>query len=68
MGLNNRKHAMKKPDDLATLTLSSAEEHRRRGTFLRRLAGGIEAQVRGPLGLSDQEKALLQAATLGATP
>lgn len=53
---------MKKPEDLAAMPLTSADEHKRRGTTLRRVAGGIEAQLSGPFELSAQEKTLLQEA------
>jgi hypothetical protein len=53
---------MLKPADLAAKALTSADEHKRAATNLRRLSGGIAAQRDGSLDLSDSEKAILSAA------
>ncbi|MFZ5525885.1 MAG: hypothetical protein ACOZE7_04445 [Pseudomonadota bacterium] len=53
---------MLKPADLAAKMLTSADEHKRTATNLRRLTGGIAAQRDGSFGLSDSEKSVLAAA------
>lgn len=50
---------MRTPADLANDALTSEAEHKRRAAALRRLAGGIRAQVDGVLGLTVKERRAL---------
>lgn len=50
---------MRTPGDLAKDALTSAAEHARRATALRRLAGSVRAQIVGVLGLNDKERKTL---------
>lgn len=51
--------AMRTPKDLVKDALASEAEHTRRATALRRLVGGIRAQMEGVLSLSDKERKAL---------
>jgi len=53
---------MLKASDLAAKALTSADEHKRTATTLRRLSGGLSAQRDSALDLSEKEKLILNEA------
>ena len=50
---------MLKPAELAAKVLTSADEHKRTATTLRRLSGGIDAHINCSMELSEKEKSVL---------
>ncbi|MBW8831579.1 MAG: hypothetical protein JF606_19605 [Burkholderiales bacterium] len=63
--VHGKPTGMRTPQQMAENLLVGSDEHKRRATLLKRLAGGLRAQTVGELGLDERERKILaQAAGL----